>query len=165
MLGFPATPESQKEYLLALAQTAQYNDGSGVVKRVPANIGSDLCTKWSYGSPYENVCFFDYRKVNSALASFDFFGFYSDLGTDESLPSEIMIFPNPIQGNAPEVTIGNAIDQCLLLEIKGAIVFEMKLEKPKNTFIIEFDSIQEGLYFLTCFSSDKNQKFTFNILL
>jgi len=98
VLPYPASPEGQRQYLLDLCQTVYTNGGSGVFYWEPAYISSGLCTLWGKGSPYENVCFFNFQDQNKALSAFDFFDFCSTLNTDQLTKLPYHISPNPTSG-------------------------------------------------------------------
>lgn len=57
--GYPATPEGQHDYLVALTQTILDGGGNGIVYWEPAWISTACSTRWGKGSHWENATFFD----------------------------------------------------------------------------------------------------------
>lgn len=68
--GFPATPEGQKAYLVALTQRVINGGGSGVVTWAPDWVSTSCRTQWGTGSSWENATLFDFD--GNALPGLDF---------------------------------------------------------------------------------------------
>lgn len=71
--GFPATPEGQKQFMIALTQKVLEAGGLGVVYWEPAWVANSCPTLFGTGSSWENAAFFDAQNQNDALPVFDFF--------------------------------------------------------------------------------------------
>ncbi len=56
----PASPQSQKQWMIDLTQEVINSGGIGVVYWEPAWVSSDCYTQWGKGSHYENATFFDF---------------------------------------------------------------------------------------------------------
>ena len=148
VLDFPATPEGQKEYLLALAQTVYDNGGHGLFYWEPAYISSDMCTKWGQGSPYENVCFFDYRDNNKALPAFDFFSFCETLSAEIEDYSPIVISPNPIYTERILIQNHGALHHWKIVDIKGQVILNGQFDIGTTATFINIRKLNDGMYFL-----------------
>jgi arabinogalactan endo-1,4-beta-galactosidase len=70
--AYPATPEGQKDYLVALTQTVIDHGGDGVVYWEPAWVSTGCSTLWAKGSPWNNATFFDFRHGDEVLPGIDF---------------------------------------------------------------------------------------------
>lgn len=70
--GFPATPQGQKEFMIALTQAVMDGGGKGVVYWEPAWIANSCQTLFGTGSSWENASFFNAENQNEALPVFDF---------------------------------------------------------------------------------------------
>ena len=57
---YPATPEGQRDYLLALREAVSAAGGNGVVYWEPAWVSTRCATRWGVGSHWENNTFFDF---------------------------------------------------------------------------------------------------------
>ena len=71
--GYPATPEGQKKYMIALTQKVIDGGGAGLIYWEPAWISTSCRTLWGQGSHWENATFFDAGNQNEALPVFDFY--------------------------------------------------------------------------------------------
>lgn len=71
--GFPATPEGQKDYMIALTKNVLLGGGSGVIYWEPAWITTSCSTRWGQGSHWDNATFFDAQNNNEVLPAIDFF--------------------------------------------------------------------------------------------
>ncbi len=58
--GYPATPEGQHNYLLAVRDAVLKNGGDGVVYWAPEWVSTDCETQWGRGSSWENAALFDF---------------------------------------------------------------------------------------------------------
>ena len=70
---FPATPNGQLDYLLALSKSIRDAGGIGLIYWEPAWITTKCKTQWGTGSHWENGAFFDASKKNTTLPAFNFF--------------------------------------------------------------------------------------------
>lgn len=70
--GFPATPEGQLQYMIALTQKIIDGGGKGIIYWEPAWISTSCSTLWGQGSHWENATFFDAGHHNEALPVFEF---------------------------------------------------------------------------------------------
>jgi len=70
--GFPATPQGQKEFMIALTQAVMDGGGKGVVYWEPAWIANSCQTLFGTGSSWENASFFNAETQNEALPVFEF---------------------------------------------------------------------------------------------
>lgn len=70
---FPATPNGQLDYLLALSHSIKSAGGIGLLYWEPAWISTHCKTQWGTGSHWENATFFDPKRRNTALPAFNFF--------------------------------------------------------------------------------------------
>lgn len=70
---FPATPNGQLDYLLALSKNIKAAGGIGLLYWEPAWISTTCKTQWGQGSHWENGTFFDAKKRNTTLPAFNFF--------------------------------------------------------------------------------------------
>lgn len=70
---FPASPEGQYDYLMALANQVIDAGGIGVVYWEPAWVSTQCKTQWGVGSHWENASFFYPPSGNEALKSILFF--------------------------------------------------------------------------------------------
>lgn len=65
---FPATPQGQLDYLIALKNIVQRSGGSGIVYWEPAWISTPCETRWGKGSHWDNATLFDANgKVNLGM--------------------------------------------------------------------------------------------------
>lgn len=71
--GYPATPNGQLDYLLALSKVVRNAGGLGVLYWEPAWISTSCKTLWATGSHWENAAFFDAGHKNTTLPAFNFF--------------------------------------------------------------------------------------------
>ena len=70
--GYPATPEGQERYLIALTQTVIDHGGDGVVYWEPAWVSTGCSTPWAKGSAWDNATFFDFHHGDNLLPGIDF---------------------------------------------------------------------------------------------
>lgn len=70
---FPATPNGQLDYLLALSKEVRNAGGIGVLYWEPAWISTQCKTLWGQGSHWDNAVFFDASRRNTTLPAFNFF--------------------------------------------------------------------------------------------
>ncbi|MET0355752.1 MAG: glycosyl hydrolase 53 family protein [Cellvibrio sp.] len=70
---YPATPNGQRDYLIALGKAIKNSGGIGLIYWEPAWITTKCKTLWGQGSHWENGAFFDARKGNQSLPAFEFF--------------------------------------------------------------------------------------------
>lgn len=70
---FPATPNGQLDYLLALSKNIKAAGGIGLIYWEPAWISTKCKTQWGTGSHWENGTFFDTKHRNTTLPAFNFF--------------------------------------------------------------------------------------------
>jgi len=70
---YPATPNGQLDYLLALSKSIRDAGGLGLIYWEPAWITTKCKTQWGTGSHWENGAFFDASKKNTTLPAFNFF--------------------------------------------------------------------------------------------
>jgi arabinogalactan endo-1,4-beta-galactosidase len=68
--GYPASPEGQRRYMLALTQLTLDSGGVGVVYWEPYWVSTRCGTRWGHGSDWENATWFDYEK-HEALPVFE----------------------------------------------------------------------------------------------
>lgn len=71
--GFEATPQGQKNFMIALTQRVINAGGKGVVYWEPAWIPNTCETLFGNGSGWDNAVLFDGLNNNEALPAFDFF--------------------------------------------------------------------------------------------
>lgn len=71
--GYPATPEGQKQFMIALTKEVMSAGGLGVLYWEPAWVANSCSTLFGTGSSWENATFFDARDRNEVLPVFDFF--------------------------------------------------------------------------------------------
>jgi arabinogalactan endo-1,4-beta-galactosidase len=57
----PASPENQRDWLIALTQEVINRDGTGVVYWEPAWVSSTCWTQWGQGSHQEHATYFDFQ--------------------------------------------------------------------------------------------------------
>jgi arabinogalactan endo-1,4-beta-galactosidase len=146
VLEYPATPEGQRDYLNDLAQKVQDNNGSGVFYWEPAYISSDMCTRWGQGSPYENVCLFDYRTGNTALPAFDFFSACDDVKTSKYQDSEVLIFPNPVTQGQLSLKTGGKEHSYTIYNSFGIVQSAGYISEDEQNFPI--GNLETGTYFI-----------------
>ena len=72
--AFPATPDGQRDYLVALTQAVADAGGSGVVYWAPEWISTRCKTRWGTGSSWENAGWFDARRRWQVLPVIQFMG-------------------------------------------------------------------------------------------
>ena len=70
---FPATPNGQLDYLLALSKVVKQAGGIGILYWEPGWISTKCKTLWGQGSHWENAAFFDASRHNTTLPAFNFF--------------------------------------------------------------------------------------------
>lgn len=70
---YPATPNGQLDYLLALSKAVKSAGGLGLLYWEPAWISTKCKTLWGQGSHWENAAFFDPKRKNTTLPAFNFF--------------------------------------------------------------------------------------------
>ena len=70
---YPATPNGQLDYLLALSKSIRDAGGLGLIYWEPAWITTKCKTQWGTGSHWENGAFFDASRKNTTLPAFNFF--------------------------------------------------------------------------------------------
>lgn len=148
VLEYPATPDGQLNYLHDLAQTVLDNNGSGVFYWEPAYISSDMCTKWGQGSPYENVCFFDYREDNTALPAFDFFGFCETQTVATPENNSSMVFPNPVLDGTITFHSKQPIKKWELYDMTGELIQSRELYPPVSNYTMHLSGLTQGVYML-----------------
>jgi len=71
--GYPATPEGQLNFMIALTKEVLKGGGVGVIYWEPAWVSSSCSTRWGKGSHWENATFFDGKNGNEVLPVFNFF--------------------------------------------------------------------------------------------
>jgi arabinogalactan endo-1,4-beta-galactosidase len=71
--GFPATPEGQRDYMIALTQATIDAGGKGVVYWEPGWVPNTCQTLFGNGSGWDNAVFFDGGNNNEALPGFEFY--------------------------------------------------------------------------------------------
>ena len=70
--GYPATPEGQRDYMIALTKAVLKGGGEGVIYWEPAWISTRCSTRWGQGSHWDNATFFDSQNNNESLMGFEF---------------------------------------------------------------------------------------------
>jgi len=68
--GYPATPEGQRRFMVAVTQLTIEAGGIGVVYWEPYWVSTRCGTRWGKGSDWENATWFDYRR-HEALPVFE----------------------------------------------------------------------------------------------
>ncbi len=66
--GFPAMPEGQRDYMIALTQSIIDHGGKGVISWEPAWIAANCPFAFGQGSSWENAIYFDFKKRNNVHA-------------------------------------------------------------------------------------------------
>lgn len=148
-LNYPISPQGQLDFLLDLTQTVYTNGGTGVLYWEPAYITSQMCTIWGQGSPYENVCFFDFNHNNKPLPAFDFFNFCETINSiKETNELEILIFPNP--NSLKEIQIESPVDfmSWQLIDVHGQVIEQNNFNRSDKSSKIYFNQHPQGIYFL-----------------
>lgn len=69
---YPATPEGQRDFLIALSQAVYDSGGLGIIYWEPAWVSTECSTLWGQGSHWENGTFFDFRNDNEVLPGMEF---------------------------------------------------------------------------------------------
>lgn len=75
VVGYPATPASQRQYMIDLTQTVISSGGLGVIYWAPDWISTSCKTRWGRGSAWENATFFDFHHHDELLPVADFLNY------------------------------------------------------------------------------------------
>jgi len=70
--GFPASPDGQYDYLVALEEAISEGGGEGLIYWEPAWVSTSCRTQWAQGSHWDNATLFD--QSNIALKGMTYFG-------------------------------------------------------------------------------------------
>ena len=70
--GFPASPDGQYNYLVALEKAISKGGGEGLIYWEPAWVSTSCRTQWAQGSHWDNATLFD--QSNIALKGMTYFG-------------------------------------------------------------------------------------------
>lgn len=71
--GYPATPEGQRDYMIAITKAVLEGGGEGTIYWEPAWISTKCFTRWGQGSHWDNATFFNSQNNNESLVGFEFF--------------------------------------------------------------------------------------------
>ena len=71
--GYDASPQGQRDFMIALTNKVIEGGGEGVIYWEPAWISTGCRTRWGKGSHWDNATFFDAQDNNEVLPAFDFF--------------------------------------------------------------------------------------------
>jgi arabinogalactan endo-1,4-beta-galactosidase len=149
VLDFPATPSGQRDYLIALAQTVYENGGSGVFYWEPGYISSNMCTVWGRGSPYENVCFFDFRDDNKALPAFEFFNYCAIQSQTGAQKPDIIISPNPTHDGLINIQNTDAYHTWEITSVSGKLIRRGLITPTGKSIQLNLSDLDEGIYILS----------------
>lgn len=165
-LNYPISPQGQKDFLLDLTQTVYANGGTGVLYWEPAYITSQMCTKWGQGSPYENVCFFDFNNNNEPLPAFDFFNFCETINSaKEEKELGVLIFPNPNNNTDIHIESPTILSSWQLLDLTGKTLENGIFNQGNNGYLINLKEKFKGIYLLKITTEDNkvlSKKIEFN---
>ena len=146
-IGQPMNEVGQLEYLLALSEKIEENNGTGLIYWEPSWITSNLCDMWGQGSSYENVAMYN-LETNQPLESFSFFDYCGDfVKTNDLIDSSIKIYPNPITKN--ELIIENETKNAkwTIVDILGNTKLEGKFNNKDYNKIMITNSLN-GFFLL-----------------
>ncbi|MEO1259871.1 MAG: glycosyl hydrolase 53 family protein [Bacteroidota bacterium] len=149
-LNYPVSPQGQKDFLMALAQSVYENGATALIYWEPAWISSNMCDLWGQGSSYENVSFFDFNNANQPLPAFDFFDFCSSVNNNNNLPKSfsINIFPNPNDNKELRINSSEKIVSWELIYLNGQVIENGIFENNNTNYKITFEQDFIGIHYL-----------------
>ncbi len=148
VVGHPATPAGQRDFLLELNREVCAAGGTAVIYWEPAWISSGLCDAWGEGSSYENASWFDYDGY--ALPAFDFLEADATVAVPAygQVAVRSSVFPNPVTDNRLHVKSERPVKNWRLLDMSGREVARGNQPGRGTLFAVDTERCPRGIHFL-----------------
>lgn len=150
----PASPESQRDWLIDLSQEVINSGGSGVIYWEPAWITSTCNTLWGQGSHQENATFFDYNGNLMVPGGIQWSEYpYTGLtSTKETLEEkfDLVVSNDSIVIRTTDSSVGKAM--VTINDSAGKLVTKLQFDNDKTIDISKFSA---GSYFISITKQEK----------